>query len=133
MGSRPPIARFAGVVALVALTAACGGGASTPTTGEVEEIRFTATDLLRFEPEEMTLRPGSYRIVFANDSSIVHQLALSEAGEHGHGAHDLGDTGDVPAGETASFTTTLKEGSYEYACHVDGHDKAGMIGRLTVR
>jgi uncharacterized cupredoxin-like copper-binding protein len=126
------------VFALVLLVGlgACGAGSQggnqpQPSPGE-DEILVKGLDTLRFEPAELAVRAGRHTIVFQNVGKTLHQLAVSEEGEHGDGDHALGDTGEVEGGETVSFEVDLKPGTYEFACHVLGHYEAGMKGTLTV-
>lgn len=127
------------LLALIVLVgAACGGDTNQPTAsaaktadavvGDVIEIR--GLDTLKFDPDTVTVDPGTYTIAFENAGAIIHQLALSEKG--GHGAHELGDTGNVSGGKTKNIEVNLEPGTYEYACHYLTHYESGMKGTLTV-
>ena len=39
----------------------------------------------------------------------------------------------VTNGGTSTVTATLKAGTYEFYCSVDGHEAAGMKGTLTIK
>lgn len=98
--------------------------------GEVDdEVVVAGHDDFSFEPDELTLDAGTYRFVYRNEGQIPHQLAIAR---HGEGHHHVGDTGEVPGGETASFVIDLESGTYEMMCDLEGHYEAGMHGKIVV-
>jgi uncharacterized cupredoxin-like copper-binding protein len=46
---------------------------------------------------------------------------------------NAGETGDLPAGETASLTVDLKPGHYALICNLKGHVRMGMYSDITVQ
>ena len=65
-------------------------------------------------------------IVLDNPSSLPHAVEVE-----GNGIEE--ESGTIGQGETTKVTATVKAGSYEYYCPVDGHKAAGMEGTLTVK
>jgi len=71
--------------------------------------------------------PGKIEIESKNDSSTPHDIAIE-----GNGLSEV--KGPVVSnGGVSKFTATLKKGSYQFFCTVDGHRQAGMEGKLTVK
>jgi len=62
----------------------------------------------------------------ANPSSLPHAVSVE-----GNGVDKDGNT--VQKGGTSTVTATLKPGTYDFYCPVDGHRQAGMEGKLTVK
>jgi uncharacterized cupredoxin-like copper-binding protein len=61
----------------------------------------------------------------SNPSSTKHAI-----GVEGRGIDKDGKT--VGKGKTSRVTVTLKKGTYTFYCPVDGHEDAGMKGKLIV-
>jgi uncharacterized cupredoxin-like copper-binding protein len=148
-------------LAAVLLFTACGGGAESEGTeagADSEEISFgtpadpseadrevevTATDELRFEPESIEVEKGeTVTFVVTNQGTLDHEFVLgdpdfqedqaAEAG--GHGGHNTSSNSvHVPPGETQKLTWTFSQSvEVQYACHVDDHFGAGMLGSIEV-
>jgi plastocyanin len=81
---------------------------------------------LRFNKSRLTVRHGKVTLIMANPSSLPHAIAVE-----GRGIDKDGRT--VRRGGTSRVTVTLKRGTYTFYCPVDGHEAAGMKGRLVVR
>lgn len=132
-----------------ALLAGCAGGARTGGGGQVtmplKQGRFATAGVrlgaapeparvievtareYQFEPKVLHVRPGEQVTV-----------RLRNAGKERHeweaeGLH--AEIRPVPPGATGevTFTAPMKTGTYEFACHVDGHYEKGMIGFVVVR
>jgi plastocyanin len=127
------------VVAALAL-AGCGGngnssssgssgssGASSSSGGGGETLALAADPSggLSFDKKTLTAKAGKVTIDFTNDSSTPHAVAVE-----GNGLDKDGKT--ITQGKD-SLTVTLKKGTYEFYCPVDGHRQAGMEGKLTVQ
>ena len=80
-----------------------------------------------FDTDTLNAKAGNVTVDFTNDSSIAHDVVVSDQGNK-----VLGKT-PVFNGGTKSFNVTLKPGSYTYYCSVPGHREAGMQGTLTVK
>lgn len=106
--------------AVVAVPAASAGTGSNV-------VRITAaTSGLRYTRTNLTARAGKIEIVFANPSSLPHNVRLEQ------GESEKGGTKVVTHATTRAFVT-LKVGKYHFYCSVPGHEDAGMQGYLTVR
>ena len=118
------------VMAAALLLAACGGGGSSgssaPSTSSTSHSAAgpTATQTITisnfmFEPMAATVAPGS-TVTVANKDSVTHTLTAS-GGQF--------DTGDIPGGETKTFTAPMKAGTYHYICNIHQY----MMGTIVVR
>ncbi len=96
--------------------AASSGGGSTLT------IAADPTGALKFDKTKLTAKAGKITIDFDNPSAVPH--AFEVAGK---------TTPTITKAKAPPLTVTLKPGSYEFVCPVDGHAAAGMKGTLTVR
>jgi uncharacterized cupredoxin-like copper-binding protein len=141
--SRSPFrGRRARVATALLATTALGGGLvatglaarSQPTAGDAAKsgttlrLRASAT-ALKFNHTTLRARRGRVTLVMANPASsqIPHAIAIE-----GKGIDKDGRT--VQGGGTSRVTVTLrKRGRYTFYCPVDGHERAGMKGRLIVR
>jgi uncharacterized cupredoxin-like copper-binding protein len=63
-----------------------------------------------------------------NPSGTPHSIAVE-----GNGVDKDSPQSSVGQGQTATVTATLKAGTYEFYCPVDGHKQAGMKGTLVVK
>lgn len=140
------------VAALALVAAACGGAATsddgssgTPDVGTGLEV--TGTDVLRFEPDDLSV-PTATRVglTFSAEPNVEHDFVVEGAADRGtvEGTDESDSAGDevdeddlhvvsADAGETVTATLTIDEpGTYEVYCAVPGHREAGMIGTLTV-
>jgi plastocyanin len=126
------------------LLAACGGGGGDSNTGtqsgtappaEKQPAGNSAStvklapkgDQLMFDTDTLNAKAGNVTVDFTNDSSIAHDVVVSDQGNKVLGKTPVFDGG------TKSFNVTLKPGSYTYYCSVPGHREAGMQGTLTVK
>jgi uncharacterized cupredoxin-like copper-binding protein len=72
-----------------------------------------------------TLSAGKYTFEAANEGKFPHDLAIE-----GPGVSDK--TSEIPAGDSAKLTVTLKSGTYDFYCSIPGHKSAGMDQKVTV-
>ena len=95
----------------------------------------------RFERAEVTVPAGvAVTIVLRNDDPIDHEWIVGDAAVHErhrsgtepvHASRPTELT--VGAGSTAVTTITFtKPGTYQFICHLPGHEAYGMIGTLRV-
>ncbi len=124
----------------ISLVAVGCGGSDGASTDAAREIPLATSDMLRFEPASVTAKAGEkVTFVITNPGSIAHEFTIGSAsylaghsgGGGGHGGGDDGGTVKVPAGATARLTFTMPKDAPSYACHVDRHDQAGMVGTVT--
>lgn len=141
---------FAASAAVMVLFAACAGEASTPPAGGPRTIEVTATDALTFEPSTVQVGVGeTVRFVVTNQGATEHEFAVGDESTAGMFTSDqmmtpMEGTGgmehggavaavSLPGNATAEVTVTFQEaGSIPFACHLNGHDEAGMEGTITV-
>lgn len=132
----PRLALPAATAATAVLLAACssssgdkGGDASESATasgtGGAQQITVKAGDDLRFDPDAITVHPGSVTIRLVNDGQgAPHNLQLPKL--------PVGDW--VPltsAGQSASVTfQTPAAGTYQFVCSI--HERQGQVGKLVV-
>lgn len=95
----------------------------------------------RFERAEVTVPAGvAVTIVLRNDDPIDHEWILGDAA-----VHERHRTGTEPVhasrpteltvGAGSSVATTImftKPGTYQFICHLPGHEAYGMVGTLRV-
>jgi plastocyanin len=119
--------------------AACGGGASTvggtgnhggPVTlsqgsgrPAVTRVDVTLADF-RLTLSKTTLTAGHYEFVARNSGQHMHALEIEGPGGE-HRTRTLGP------GQSGSLDVTLKPGTYEVYCPVDGHKDLGMKTKIT--
>ena len=132
---------------LAIVAAGCGGddnssssssGSDTATTeqssggggggGAAQTLKISADPggALKFDKSSLTAKAGKVTIVMDNPSSLPHAVEIE-----GNGVEEEGDT--VEKGGVSKATATVKAGTYEFYCPVDGHKQAGMKGTLTVQ
>ena len=101
-------------------TAAVSGAASAQAGGGTQTVKVGPGGQLVFEPEELTVSPGS-KVKFVWESGGHNVVA--EKGDWGH--EPLEDSG-------FSYTTPpfKQKGSLSYHCAP--HESAGMVGSITV-
>jgi plastocyanin len=99
-----------------------GGGAAAQTL----TISADPGGALKFDKSSLTAKAGKVTIVMDNPSSLPHAVEIE-----GNGVEEAGET--VEKGGVSKATATVKAGTYEYYCPVDGHKAAGMEGKLTVQ
>jgi plastocyanin len=97
-----------------------GGGAAQTLT-----ISADPGGALKFDKSSLTAKAGKVTIVMDNPSSLPHAVEIE-----GNGVEEAGET--VEKGGVSKATATVKAGTYEFYCPVDGHKAAGMEGKLTV-
>jgi plastocyanin len=110
------VAALVGVVALVV--------AGVTSAAATLNLRASKT-ALKFNKKTLRAKHGKVTIVMSNPSSTTHGIAIE-----GHGIDKDGKK--VGKGKTSTVTVTLKKGTYEFYCPVDGHKNAGMKGKLIV-
>jgi plastocyanin len=98
-----------------------GGGGAAQTL----KISADPGGALKFDKSSLTAKAGKVTIVMDNPSSLPHAVEIE-----GNGVEAVGDT--VEKGGVSKATATVKAGTYEFYCPVDGHKAAGMEGKLTV-
>lgn len=113
---------------LAALLAACGGsgndnGTSTSTSRGTQVTAELSDFHIKLSTEKF--QPGQYTFTARNTGSHVHALELK-----GPGGENRSKT--LEPGRSTTLTVTLKSGSYEVYCPVDGHKDLGMKTEISV-
>ncbi|WP_460072589.1 cupredoxin domain-containing protein [Streptomyces sp. YKOK-I1] len=123
---------------LTALLAACGGGGSNSGSGSGAttapapskpaasgtQVTAKLTDF-HIQLSTQTFQAGRYTFTAQNMGHHEHALELE-----GPGGESRSKTLDP--GQSTTLTVTLKPGSYQVYCPVDGHKDLGMKTHITV-
>jgi uncharacterized cupredoxin-like copper-binding protein len=123
-----------GALATTALAVvACGGGsgggsaASTPTPkATAQNVTFTETEF-KIDTASTSLKAGDYVFQVVNSGKFPHDLHIATPD-----GSEIAHTDMLQAGQSGSIQVTLKAGTYQMWCAVDGHRARGMQGTLTV-
>ncbi len=98
-----------------------------------------SASVARAQPVAVTL--SEWKVGLARDSVKAGPVTfrVKNSGTMAHGFYVIGDkvdkgTADIPAGQEASLTVTLKPGTYEVFCPMsdNSHKLGGMTRMLTV-
>jgi plastocyanin len=119
----PTSARRLALAAIVVLAGALGVAALASAATSLS-VRASKT-ALKFNTKTLRAAHGKVTITMANPASTRHAIAIK-----GHGVDKDGKT--VGKNKTSTVTVTLKKGTYTFYCPVDGHEAAGMKGKLIV-
>ncbi|SPF02722.1 cupredoxin domain-containing protein [Streptomyces sp. MA5143a] len=121
--------------ALAGVLVACGGGygnggGSSPSApGRSGKPGTTQVDVklvdFKMRLSAKTLKAGAYTFVVKNDGHHDHAMEIEGSGTEQK-------TRTLAPGESANLTVSLKDGTYEVYCPVDGHKDLGMKTELTV-
>lgn len=133
------------VLASLLLLAACGAPSTAAPAGASSTVRATLTDTA-IVLDRTSAPAGKVLFDVKNTGTMIHELVairtdvafdklpvdldepakVSEVGSKG-------ESGDIEAGKTASFTLTLDPGSYVLICNQPGHYALGMRIAFTVK
>jgi plastocyanin len=110
-------------------TTAASTTATAPAGGGGETLAISADPSGKFAFEQKTLKAkaGTVTVDFDNPAPLSHDVVLEDSS-----GQEVGKT-DLVAQDKASFTATVKPGTYTYFCSVPGHREGGMEGTLTVQ
>jgi len=131
----------AGTVAAIVAAVVDDGGRATDVLGPGAARVEIGIDHSAFDVTSIRVREGTLiEIVVRNDDPIDHELVLGPPAVHAR--HRTGDErrhlpvpGEVSVapGDTALTFYELDEpGTYEYVCHLPGHEAYGMRGTIEV-
>jgi plastocyanin len=139
-------------IALLTVVAACGGADEAPVVetaaadvpaapvaaptneaapmagGEVIEVKMFMEGGARFEPAQITAKPGDV-IRFVNQDN-VHNVSFPAAKNPGISGLPAASPYLTTPGQTYDLEVGLAPGTYEFQC--DPHAAMGMTGELTV-
>jgi uncharacterized cupredoxin-like copper-binding protein len=106
-------------------TVSPGGSGAEAGAGSTKALVVKETDF-KLDPKNLTVKDaGTITITVKNDGQTAHALEVE-----GQGTEKK--TGDIAPGDSATLTVTLKKGSYEWYCPIDGHKQLGMKGTIKV-
>ncbi|MGI9188109.1 MAG: sulfocyanin-like copper-binding protein [Gaiellales bacterium] len=141
------------------VTDTSGGGASTmadtgmttsdaaSTTTAAADANTVTVDLAKsspfsLEPSVTSVPAGKITFDAINEGTMVHELVvlqtdktikqLTQPDGRADETNNIGETGDVAAGASKSFTLDLKPGHYWLVCNIPGHLAGGMYSEFTV-
>jgi len=109
--------------ALLLTLAACSLPGSTAAPGSVTIRLFE----YKLDPATLTLAAGTYDMTGVNSGTINHALELSGNGLDVHTKNFA-----YPPGHSEGFQVTLRPGTYQFFCPIDGHRGLGMQANLVV-
>ena len=126
------------VLPVVLALAACGGGSTSGAgtggvAGTTASVGGSSRHVTVTESEytialsTTTLQPGATTFVAVNRGKVGHSLEID-----GPGVSDKRIVGTIAPGSSQALTVTLRKGTYEIYCPVDGHKSLGMDTHLTV-
>lgn len=106
------------------LATAVGGGSDKPAVAEGGTLTIPAdpNGQLLFANSTATAPAGELTIVMPNESGVPHNIAID-----GKGSSEVIEQGE------SEFSASFTAGTYTYVCEVEGHEAAGMVGKLTVK
>lgn len=113
------------LIAAILVAAAALGVAALASAASTQRVNASKTQL-KFTKSTIRVSHGKVTLIMGNPSSTQHAIAIK-----GRGVRKLGKT--VGKNGTSRVTATLKKGTYTFFCPVDGHEAAGMKGKLIVR
>jgi plastocyanin len=105
----------------VAGTVLSGCGAAEEALPEAD-IVVVGTDGLTWEPDRLSVQPGTLSVALVCEGGANHNLVIEETGA---------ELAACTPGRTDLGEVTLEPGNYTYVCTVPGHE-ATMRGALAV-
>jgi plastocyanin len=120
VGRRLLIAAVVAVVGALAVASVVSAATTKKLSASKTKLAFNTKTIRAKLPSDRKVT-----LVMANPSSFPHPV-----GVRGHGLNKKGKT--VNKGGTSRVTVKLKKGTYTFYCPVDGHEAAGMKGKLIV-
>ena len=107
---------------------ACGGAtpSAAPATPAASGVLAIHALEYEFTPAEIAVPSGVVHFALSNVGTMDHEFEVMS------GDISLGKIGAFSRGATKDLTVTLESGSYTFICRLNGHDRLGMTGMLTV-
>ena len=109
---------------LVIAAVGAGGMVATASSARPAATYTLSADRSKLKFNKTTIRAKSGRVTLSlsNPSSIPHNVGIKGKGT----SRTVGRNGK------ASYSATLRKGTYTFYCGVGQHEKAGMKGKLIV-
>ena len=120
VGRRLLIAAVVAVVGALAIASVVSAATTKKLSASKTKLAFNTKTIRAKLPSDRKVT-----LVMANPSSFPHAVGVK-----GHGLNKKGKT--VNKGGTSRVTVKLKKGTHTFYCPVDGHEAAGMKGKLIV-
>ena len=107
-------------------------------------IEIAMSDEMRFTPSRIEVKQGeTVRFVVTNKGKLLHEMVIGDKKTlDEHAAlmakfptmeHDEPYMAHVPSGKKETLVWTFNQpGEFDFACLVNGHYQAGMVGKITV-
>ena len=116
--------------ALCTLAAIVAAGTSTAAVQAKTSLKLKAdaAGALKFDKKTLRAKPGKVTVRLTNPSTSGKPHAVEIEGKGREKKSKVAQPGDV-----VSVSISLKKGTYEFYCPVDGHKAAGMKGKLIVK
>ncbi len=111
------------LAALLLILAGCSVPGSAASRASVT-IHLSEYKLV---PNALSVSEGTYTITAVNSGTISHALELTGNGIDVH-TKDFA----YPPGHSEGFQVTLRPGTYQFFCPIDGHRGLGMQATLVV-
>jgi plastocyanin len=106
-------------------TVSPGGSGAEAGAGSTGALVVKGTDFA-LDPKDLKITDsGRVAITFTNDGKATHALEIE-----GQGIERK--TPNIGPGKSSQLVVTLKDGTYDMYCPVDGHKQLGMDGTVTV-
>jgi plastocyanin len=111
-------------VGLVIGAVGATGVATTVSTARPAATYSISADRskLKFNKTTIRAKAGRVSLKLTNPSSIPHNIGIK----------GKGTSRTIGRNKTATYSATLKKGTYTFYCGVGSHEKAGMRGKLIV-
>lgn len=134
---------FAMLAIAAALVTGCAAASKTVVPAGGGTVNATLTDM-KISVDRTSISAGPVSFVVKNSGAVEHELAVlqtdvsadkiaagTEAGKVNE-TGNVGETGDMAAGSSKTFTVTLAAGHYVLICNEIGHYASGMHMAFTV-
>lgn len=101
-------------------------------------------DDMRFAPSSIAVKQGeTVRFVVTNKGKLLHEMVIGDKKTLDERAalmvkfptmeHDEPYMAHVPAGKKETLVWTFNQlGEFDFACLINGHYQAGMVGKINV-
>lgn len=133
------------LVSCTATTPAAAPAAPATAAARVDTVNANLTDAMKVTVDRNTITAGKVSFVVKNSGLIAHELVLlrtdvsqeklavstEEPGKMVE-TGNVGETGDMDAGASKTFSATLPAGHYILMCNEVGHYASGMHIAFTV-
>ena len=120
-------ARAALILIALGLAAACSSPAATPAGTPEEGVVAVSAREYSFDPKTISVPAGTVVFRITNRGNETHVFEIFDAARN-----ELDEIEDIVPGRSADLSIELAPGEYEYVCKLNAHDRAGMVGTLTV-